>query len=72
MDMVVLAVELDQLTFEVGAHRARDLFRPLEVRVSEDFVPVLRHENQVRVKGESTVATSPDVLHVLHDPSAVR
>jgi hypothetical protein len=52
VDVVVLAIELDQLAFEVGAHRARDLLHPLEVRVIEDQVPVLRHGSQVREKTE--------------------
>ncbi len=70
VDVVVLAVELDQLAFEVGADGPHDLFHARQVGVLENLVPVLRHENQVGVKDESTVPTS-DVLILSHKPTAV-
>jgi hypothetical protein len=37
--VVVLAVELDQLGGEVGAHVLRDVFHPAQVPVGEHLVP---------------------------------
>ena len=64
VDVVVLAVELDQLGLEVGAHRPHDLLHPGQVPVAEHLVPVFRHENQVSVQGENAVSASADVCRV--------
>lgn len=64
--MVVLPVELDQLTLEVLADGAHDLLHARQVRVLEGFMPVLRHENQMRVKDESAVPASANVLILSH------
>ena len=63
VDVVVLAVELHQLGFEVLADGPHDLFAARQVGVGEHLVPVLRHENQVGVHAETTVSASADVLH---------
>ena len=71
VDVVVLAVELDQLAFEVGADGPHDLFHARQVGVLEDLVPVLRHENQVCVRNEGAVSASAEVLILSHKPTAV-
>jgi hypothetical protein len=43
VDVVVLAVELDQLGLEVTAHVSHDLFHPGQVAVIEYLVPELRY-----------------------------
>src|SRR5690606_37592851 len=70
VDVVVLAVELDQLGLEVLAHGPHDLLAPRQVPVGEDRVPVLRHENQVDMHPEDTVTTSTNVLIDTHKPIA--
>jgi hypothetical protein len=66
--MVGLPVELDQFSFEVGAHRPHDLFHASQVGVAEHRMPVFRDENQVCVKQESAVTTSTNVAHLSHKP----
>jgi putative transposase len=46
VDVVGLAVELGQFAFEVGAHVAHDLLRPLWVPPGEHLIPVLHSEHQ--------------------------
>ena len=48
--MVGLAVELDQLDVEFGAHRPHGLLAEGEHRVGEHRAPVLRHEHQMVVQ----------------------
>ncbi len=69
VDVVVLAVELDQLGLEVLAHGPHDFLAPRQVPVAEDGVPVLRHENQVDVHAEDAVATCTNVLIDTHKPT---
>ena len=50
VDMLTLAIELNQLTLEVRTHFVEDSFQRAQVRVLEHPVPVLGHENQVDVE----------------------
>lgn len=68
MDVVGLAVELDQLALEVRAHRAEDLFQPGRVGADEDRVPVLSDENQVSVKHENAVSAGANVPVACREP----
>ena len=69
VDVVVRAVELDQLGLEVLAHGLHDLLAPRQVPVGEDRVPVLRHENQVDMHSEDAVTTCTNVLIDTHKPT---
>jgi hypothetical protein len=62
VDVVVLAVELDQFGFEVRAHCPHDRFHPGEVPVVEHPVPESRYEDQVGVQAEDAVSTGVDAM----------
>ncbi|NYF59135.1 hypothetical protein HDA35_004966 [Micromonospora purpureochromogenes] len=49
--MFAVAVELDQVGLEVGAHRPHDLLQAGQVPVIEHLVPKLGHEDEMGVQG---------------------
>jgi hypothetical protein len=51
VDMTLLAVELDQFGFEVGADGSHDFLAASQDLVGERPAPVLRSEDQVGVEG---------------------
>jgi hypothetical protein len=51
VDVIALAVELDQFGLEVGADGAHDLFASPQDLVGERSAPVLGREDQVGVEG---------------------
>jgi hypothetical protein len=61
VDVVVFAVELGQLGFEVGADRSHDLLHAVEMLVSEHLVPELRHENQMGMQDENAVSACANI-----------
>lgn len=67
MDVVGLAVELDQFGLEVGAHVPHDLLRASQMAVSEHGMPVLGDENQMGMQHETAVSTCAYVPIVSHN-----
>jgi transposase len=63
--VVGLAGELEQLALDVHAHGLHALFRPREVPVGEQVVPVGRHEHHVHMHAETAVATGAKAVPVL-------
>jgi len=63
--VVGLAGELEQLALDVHAHGLHALFRPREVPVGEQVVPVGRLEHHVHVHAETAVATGAKAVLVL-------
>jgi hypothetical protein len=62
VDVVGLAVELAQLGLEVAAGLPHHLFAEAEHVIVEDAAPVLRHEDQVRVKRRNYVPATPVIV----------
>jgi hypothetical protein len=62
VDVVVLAVERDELGVEVRAHLGHDLFAAVQHRGGEDVPPILRGEDHDVELGDD--AASPAKLRV--------
>ena len=69
MDMIVLAVDLDQFRFEVGADRCEDIAHVVEHGIGEDVAAVFGHEDQMDVHGENAVSSMAIGGVIDHRPS---
>jgi hypothetical protein len=68
VDVIALAVELDQLGIEVFAHVAKDAMKAVEVLLSEHSAPVFGHEDQVGMNGKNAVSAPSIVSFLCHRP----
>ena len=60
VDVITLAVELDQLGIEVFAHVGKDAMEAVEVLLPEHPAPVFGHEDQVSMDGKKRSACLGD------------
>jgi hypothetical protein len=60
VNVIRLAVDLEQLRFEVAADLPENFLHGLEVLLLEDVLSVFGHENQVNMKVENTMAACSD------------
>jgi hypothetical protein len=61
VDVILLAVELDQFGFEVGADGLHDFLAAAQDLVGEGPAPVLRSEDQVGVEGVDDRTAPADI-----------
>ena len=66
--MVILAVHLNQLGFEVRTDLGEYMPQCLDSLAIEDTTTVFGHEDQMNVHGENTVSTVSKVLAIVHRP----
>src|SRR5512132_1521349 len=69
VDVLGLAVELDQFAAEVLTDRPHDRLHAVQVDGGEHRMPVLRHENQVGVQRNYAVPACTNVAVLSHRPS---
>src|SRR5690606_5660958 len=70
VDVIVLAIHLDQACFEVGAHLGEHPTQEVEVLPCQHSTPILGHEDQVNMECGKTVSTASVVLDLAHSPNA--
>jgi hypothetical protein len=68
VDVITLAVELDQLGIEVFAHVGKDAMEAVEVLLPEHPAPVFGQEDQVSMDGKNAVPASAIVSFLCHRP----
>ena len=69
VDVVVLAVQLQQVGAEVGAHPGEHPLEGVQVVAGQHPSPVGGHEDQLHVAGGDDVAAWPVVVIVSHRPT---
>ncbi len=69
MNMIVFAVHLDQIGFEVGANAGEERAHVVEDRCGEHPPAVLGHEDQMHVQLENAVSALSDFTFLGHRPS---
>lgn len=69
MNMIVFAVHLDQIGFEVGANAGEERAHVVEDRCGEHPPAVLGHEDQMHVQLENAVSAVSDFTFLGHRPS---
>ena len=68
MNVVYLAIHLDQLGLEILAHFVEDQFQPMESVGVKGLFAILGDEDQVNVELENTMSTAPNITRQLHRP----
>jgi putative transposase len=66
--MVIFAVHLNQLSFEIPAYLGEDLAQALDGVSIEDPTTIFGHEDQMHVHLENTVSSVANVLGIWHRP----
>jgi hypothetical protein len=66
--VVVLAVHLNEASFEVGAHLREDCPKLLYRISVEHTAPVLRNEDQMDVHHEHAMSAASHITQVIHSP----
>lgn len=69
MNVVVLAVELDQLRIEVLANTGENNLHGIQVRFLEHITPVFCYKDQVNMQGKYAVPTMPNIAICFARPS---
>ena len=69
MHMLVLAVELDQFSFKVGANTSEDLAQVIQNLIREHAAAVFCHEDQVYMHQENAVSAFANVVVGSHRPN---
>src|SRR5215204_984455 len=67
--VVVLAVHLDELGAEVGAHTGEHRTQGVQVLAGQNPAPILGHEDQMHVERRDDVSASTVVVLLSHRPS---
>jgi hypothetical protein len=66
--MIVLAVHLNQLRFEVGADLGEDRSQSVDGVTVEHVATVFRHKDQVNVHLKNTVPSMSNIVVITHRP----
>lgn len=69
VDVVVLAVHLDEFPLEVAANLGEGGSEALDGVAVEHLSAIFGHKDQMRVNVKNTMSTVPDVLTIAHRPS---
>src|SRR4029077_14928097 len=68
MYMVVFAVELHELGFEVNADTCKDVAQRVQDLRREHSAPIFGHKDQVNMHHENTVSTASKIVVLAHRP----
>ena len=68
MNVVVLAVHVNQFCLKIRTYLGEDMPQSLDRFTVENASAVFGHEDQMYVYGENTMSTVPKVLAIVHRP----